>query len=76
MARQQIVHSECDRCHTTVDSPLSSGIRGGKYVLPKGWLHVEGNTNTTTVFEVDLCDECKLTVMESAGAARRLHAVG
>ena len=75
MARHQVVQSECDSCHTVEQSPLSSGIRNGKYILPKGWMHVEGNTNTNTVFEVDLCVDCKQTVMEAAGKGRRLRAV-
>lgn len=75
MARQQVVYSECDRCHVSEEAPLSAGIKNGKYVLPKGWLHVEGVTNTATVFEVDMCTECKGTVMEAAGHGRRLRAV-
>ena len=73
--RQQVVDSECDSCHRTARQPLSSGIKNGRYVLPKGWMHVEGNTNNHTVFEVDLCTECKQAVMESVGKGRRLRAV-
>jgi hypothetical protein len=73
--RQQVVVSECDRCHTTHTEPLSRGVRSGNYVLPKGWLHVQGDTNSHTVFEVDLCEVCKLTVMEAAGKGRILRAV-
>lgn len=75
MARQQVVYSECDRCHVSEEAPLSVGIKNGKYVLPKGWLHVEALTNRTTVFEIDLCVECKVPVLEAAGQGRRLRAV-
>ena len=75
MAKHQVVESVCDRCHTHEEEPLKSGIRNGNYVLPKGWLHVEGNTNTTTVFAIDLCSECKLTVLEAAGQGRTLRSV-
>lgn len=75
MARQQVVQSECDSCHTVSEQPLNQGIRSGKYILPKNWMHVEGVTNTHTVFEVDLCPECKQRVMESVGKGRRLRAV-
>lgn len=73
--RQQVVDSECDSCHRTERQPLATGIRQGKYVLPKGWMHVEGFTSGHTVFEVDLCTECKQRVMESVGKGRRLRAV-
>lgn len=75
MAKIQVVESVCDRCHTHEEEPLKTGIKNGRYVLPKGWLHVSGNTNTATVFEIDLCTECKLTVLEAAGQGRRLRSV-
>lgn len=75
MARQQVVESECDSCHTTHKEPLATGIRRGKYILPKGWMHVEGFTNNHSIFEVDLCVSCKQAVMESVGKGRRLRAV-
>lgn len=73
--RQQIVESICDRCHTSVEEPLTSGIKHGKYILPKGWLHVQGFTSQHTVFEIDLCTECKGTVLAAAGQGRKLKAV-
>jgi hypothetical protein len=75
MARQKIVESECDRCHTSETAPLSTGIKNGNYVLPKGWLHVHGFTNNHSVFELDLCTECKVVVLEAAGKGRKLYAV-
>jgi hypothetical protein len=75
VSKQSVVESTCDRCHTSVEEPLTSGIKHGKYILPKGWLHVQGDTNSHTVFEVDLCEVCKLTVMEAAGKGRILRAV-
>jgi hypothetical protein len=73
--RQQVVDSECDSCHRTDQQPLATGMRRGHYVLPKGWMHVQGVTSNHTVFEVDLCTECKMAVMESVGKGRRLRAV-
>jgi hypothetical protein len=75
MARQSVVESTCDRCHTVHEEPLSTGIKNGKYTLPNGWLHVQGFTNNHTVFEVDLCTECKGTVLSAAGQGRKLRAV-
>lgn len=73
--RQQVVDSECDSCHRTEQQPLATGMRRGNYVLPNGWMHVQGFTSGHTVFEVDLCIECKRKVMESVGKGRRLRAV-
>jgi hypothetical protein len=67
MAKQQVVESICDRCHTHDEQPLSTGIKYGKYVLPAGWLHVQAFTNNHSVFEIDLCTECKGTVLDAAG---------
>jgi len=79
MARQQVVHSECDQCHKSETTPLSDGIKNGNYILPKGWLHIEGNTGNKLVFERDLCVECKEAVLNAAGVAdakARLSVVG
>jgi len=73
--RQQVVDSECDSCHRTDQQPLSTGVRRGEYVLPKGWMHVEGFTSSHVVFGVVLCTECKQAVMESVGKGRWLRAV-
>lgn len=73
--RQQVVDSECDSCHTTERQPLASSVKNGSYILPKGWMHVEGFTDRHVVFEVDLCTACKLTVLEAAGKGRRVRAV-
>lgn len=73
--RQQVVDSECDSCHRTEQHPLDPRAKRGRYVLPKGWMHVEGFTDSHSVFEVDLCTECKRTVMESVGKGRRLRAM-
>lgn len=75
MAKQSVVESTCDRCHTTQTEPLASGIRHGKYTLPRGWMHVQGFTDSATVFEIDLCTVCKGTVLDAAGQGRRLKAV-
>jgi hypothetical protein len=79
MATKQVVSSECDRCHTEVTEDLSASAKRNRpsdpFVLPKGWLHVSGNTSTTTVFELDLCQDCKVDVLKAAGAAQRLALV-
>jgi len=79
MATKQVVSSECDRCHVEVVEDLDSRTKRQRpsdpFTLPKGWLHVSGNTSVTTVFELDLCQDCKLTVLEAAGKAQRLSVV-
>lgn len=72
--RQQVVDSECDSCHRTETQPLASSVKNGKYVLPTGWMHIEGFTSNRSVFEVDLCPECKLAVMASVGKGQKLRA--
>lgn len=69
--KRQVIQSECDRCHVEEIAPLEKVKyqRKDTLDLPKGWLHVSGVTATRTVFEVDLCAECKGTVMEAAGKA-------
>lgn len=73
MAKKQVLISICDRCHTEVESPFEKRriIHKERYVLPPGWLHVQGDTATHTVFEMDLCEDCKVIVLEAAGSARR-----
>jgi hypothetical protein len=77
MSKKQVLLSICDRCHTEVQSDLIRADgrmrlgRKSEFVLPPGWLHVEGNTTTHTVFEVDLCEVCKGVVLDAAGSARR-----
>jgi hypothetical protein len=76
MATQEVLLSTCDRCTTEVTTPIEKKKgKSGDYVLPKGWLHVQGNTAGTLVFEMDLCEECAGIVMEAAGKARHLHSV-
>lgn len=45
--------------------------RKPKFLLPPGWMNVAGNTATHTVFEMDLCEDCKGIVLNAAGSARR-----
>ena len=79
MATKQVVSSECDRCHVEVTEDLSGMNKRNRpsdpFILPKGWLHVAGNTATTLVFEMDLCQDCKVPVLQAAGAAQRLALV-
>jgi hypothetical protein len=74
--KKEVLISECDRCHFTVQTPLSE--RRGRWrnrevekVLPPGWLHVQGDTATHTVFEVDVCEDCKGVILDAAGSHRR-----
>lgn len=74
MASQEILLSTCDRCTAEVQSPLDrKSKKKGTLLLPSGWLHVSGNTATSLVFELDLCEECKQIVMEVAGKAKTVH---
>lgn len=69
MAKRQVILSTCDSCHKEEMSPLDKKSRRDELDLPKGWLHVEGSTATSTVFEMDLCADCKKSVLEAAGVA-------
>lgn len=73
MAKRQVVVSTCDRCgrEETTDFNKAPVSRAEEFLLPEHWLHVAGNTRKTTVFSMDLCGECKMTVLEAAGAADR-----
>lgn len=71
MSKKEVLLSVCDKCHVEVQTPLEKGRMGRKhYVLPPGWLNVSANTATHTVFEMDLCEECKVPVLAAAGSAR------
>lgn len=74
MARREVLLSVCDRCHTEEETVLEKKHRLGRkdrYVLPPGWLNVSGNTATHTVFDMDLCEDCKVVVLAAAGSARK-----
>jgi hypothetical protein len=73
MAKKQVLLSICDRCHFEIHTALEKlgKSRRDRYVLPPGWLNVSGNTATHTVFEMDLCEDCKGVVLDAAGSARR-----
>jgi len=72
MARKEVLFSTCDRCFKEVETdmePLVAARRDEKFILPDGWIHVSGNTRKTTIFEMDLCDDCKGIVIAAAGRA-------
>lgn len=72
MAKQQVIVSVCDRCHVEDSAPLMRAkYQRSTLDLPIGWLHVSAVTATSTVFEMDLCGECKKIVLEAAGKAER-----
>jgi len=71
MARRQVVHSTCDRCHKEVTTPFVQNRRGEEFEVPDGWIHIAANGKSTTLFEMDLCDDCKGIVIEAAGMADR-----
>lgn len=73
MATREVVVSVCDRCTTEVSTPLNRKNKRHELVLPQGWLHIAANTTTALVFEMDLCTDCKLIVVEAAGMARHVH---
>ena len=72
MAKQKVLLSTCDRCSHEERTPLhEKGLgRRNTYVLPSGWIHIEANSESATLFELDLCKECKRIVLEAAGAAQ------
>lgn len=68
MASQEILLSTCDRCTTEVRTPLNrKSKRTAEFILPPGWLHISGNTSSTLIFEMDLCEDCKQIVINIAG---------
>lgn len=67
MAEVRVIESTCDRCHTQVTHQFAKKLPRATFDLPKGWLHVQGNTRTQMVFGMDLCEECKDIVMRAAG---------
>ncbi len=72
MAKRQVVESTCDRCHKETTYPLTPNTkRGEEFEVPEGWIHVAANTKTKMIFEMDLCEDCKGTVIDAAGAARK-----
>lgn len=60
--RQHVVRYECDSCHKVAEEPQNSVIPRGR--MPKDWLHVDGFSNSHSVFKLDLCDDCKKTIIE------------
>jgi hypothetical protein len=75
VTRKRILVSTCDRCHVEAEIPFGPSVtmmrtrNNIQYHLPKDWLHVAGNTATALIFEMDLCPECKISVLTAAGAA-------
>lgn len=67
MATKEVLFSTCDRCYKEVETDLEKPAKRAEFVLPVGWLHVAANTRQTTVFEMDLCEECKQIVIDAAG---------
>jgi hypothetical protein len=72
MAKREVVESTCDRCHKEEVTPLTPTTRRGEYQVPDGWIHVAANSKSSTLFEMDLCDDCKQNVLAAAGLADRL----
>lgn len=72
MSKQQVIESMCDRCHTKEVEPfMRKKYERSTLDLPIGWLHISGVMATSIVFEMDLCKDCKKTVLEAAGKAER-----
>lgn len=60
--RQHVIKYECDNCHKVVEAPQATAIPRGR--MPEDWLHVDGFSNSHSVFKLDLCEECKKPIME------------
>lgn len=70
MATKEVLFSTCDRCFKEAQTDIEkSPARNEKFLLPEGWLHISGNSRRATVFEMDLCDDCKGYVIAAAGRA-------
>lgn len=70
MATKEVLFSTCDRCYAEAQTDIEkSPAREPKFMLPEGWLHVSGNTRKTTIFEMDLCEDCKQFVIAAVGRA-------
>lgn len=69
MASKEVVFTTCDRCYTEVQTDVDLAKRAQPYQIPVDWLHIHANSRTATVFEMDLCPDCKGIVIEAAGRA-------
>jgi hypothetical protein len=69
MASKEVVFTTCDRCYTEVQTDIDLSKRAQPYQIPVGWLHIHANSRTASVFEMDLCPDCKGIVIEAAGRA-------
>lgn len=70
MARKEVIFSTCDKCYKEEQTDMQKNpARNEQFQLPEGWLHINGNTRKTTVFEIDLCGDCKAGVIAAAGLA-------
>ena len=70
--KKQVIQSTCDSCHKEAITDINpkrkdKGLKDEDFVLPDGWAHVRGDTNTTTIFALDLCDECFAPIRDLAG---------
>ena len=70
MATANVIVSTCDRCGTEVEERMTR-LRRGTLDLPSGWIHIAANSQTSLVFEMDLCTECKQNVLQAAGKAEK-----
>lgn len=69
MATRHVLQSTCDSCHVHAEIPFEKHPRNRKdtFLLPEGWMHIQGNSRTALVFEMDLCQDCSGQVRNMAG---------
>jgi hypothetical protein len=68
MASKEVLFSTCDRCFKEAQTDIPQGPRKDtETLLPDNWIHISGRSKRTSVFEMDLCDDCKGIVIAAAG---------
>lgn len=55
MAKKSVVVTTCDQCgvEETIDMPVKE--TRAQLLLPKGWIHVQGDSATKSLFALDFC---------------------
>lgn len=64
MMKKQVMHYDCDNCG---DSSQEEDVvpHDGINRLPEEWAHIKGRSNSSDLFDLDLCTKC-VEVMRKA----------
>lgn len=69
MANKHVIETECDQCGTKVTNDVKE--TRATILIPDGWIQVRVDTKSSTLFTRDLCDSCKLGILNAAGYSPR-----